>query len=425
MVLPWVAVTFLDPALKGPPSMASWDTLATWTWEQFSTRLATSRVVDLTGASTLEGLKAIHRWMSREMTYKAVYLSPERGWVPEPGPEVARKRYGDCKDLASLFLSEAQVLGLEVFPVLATISEGRAGEEAPVGFIFNHAIAAVKLNQTLGLASEIATPQGRFLLVDATDRYTPLGMLSSAHLGRKVLLCTSKGGLWLTIPAGAILMPKSRWDFEGTVETSGALTATLRLTETGNALGLQAAALEGGASALAGYLRETCLDLPPNGKLDVTRQGDPLDLSHPFEVEVRLSHPNGFRLASGEGNLVAWGFPAVPPVLQKAGAPRRFPVEVQSCAVLEHQAIWHLPWPVTPVLPSQTTDTPFRRFTWKAEKAERGGKPALVLSLTQERKPATFGYEALVQGLAAWKQDRSAVATLVEDGLAFRVEPPL
>lgn len=420
-VLPWVGVSFLDPGLKGPPSAATWDSFATWEWQQFSSRLAPSKGIDVAGQKPLEGLQAIHRWMCRDLTYKQVYLAPERGWIPEPGPEVFRKRYGDCKDLASLFMGEARTLGLACFPVLARMSDGRASPDSPVGLSFDHVIAAIRLEASLGLAAELDTPKGRFLLVDPTDRFSPLGQLHTGHLGRQVLICTDQGGIWVTIPASAILIPELKATLDGTVDRSGAVTASLHLQEIGDAMGLRSKALLTGPASLVDFLRERHFDVSPTGKLEVTSQGDPLDLDRPFEVVVKLHHPKGFVLAGGEGTLVDWGLPGIPVVLQKAGKPRHFPVELEYYARTEFHATWHLPWPVQPVLEAKTADTPFRRFTWKAEAFEDGGTPALRLDLKQERKPARFGFEARTQAVEEWKKDRAAMQSLVEDGLAFKV----
>lgn len=417
--LPKVNVTFLDPALTGSPSLASWDPYAQWYFHQFAEKQAPSKVAPAAAPGPLAALQAIHRWMSREMTYKQLYLSPERGWIPDPGPEVLRKRYGDCKDLTCLFLSEAQGAGLRGCPVLARINEGHVEEEPLPRPIFNHVIAAIQLEASLGLGAEVATAQGRFLLVDPTDRTTPLGLLHLAHLGRRVLICTGQGAVWVTVPASAVFQPVARLTLEGSVNFAGGLTAVLRISETADAMGLRQAVLALGPARLDAFLREQWLSVPPTGRLVVKRQGDPLDQDHPFEVELELYHPQGFTRSGQEAALVAWGLPPVPAQILKAGRKRQYPVVQGAEPRWEFTATLKLPYRVEPVLGSLTGATAFRRFQWQATVREG----TLRVAFSQDRPEASFPFERRDQGVAEWNRDRSAMKTLLEDGLAFSILP--
>jgi hypothetical protein len=77
--LPWVQVRFADPSLPGDvPSASSWDALATWTHVQYAARLAPARQSSGGGEDAVGALRAIHDWMSAQMVYRQVYLTPER-----------------------------------------------------------------------------------------------------------------------------------------------------------------------------------------------------------------------------------------------------------------------------------------------------------------------------------------------------------
>jgi hypothetical protein len=362
--------------------------------------------------------------MTRELTYRQVYLSPERGWIPEFVPETLRKRYGDCKDLASCLISEARNAGLKAHPVLARIVEGHADATDPVSMLsFNHVIAAVELEKSLGLPAEIETPQGRFLLIDPTDRLAPLGVLHTGHRDREVLLCRESGGVWMKIPPSAVRTPRSKVLLNGKVTAPGRLEGSMTFEEEADALGLRQACLERGVHKMREFLLEAVLNFPPTGTLEIVKVGDPFEVEKPFQVSFHFSHPDGFHLQSGEGILANLGLPSAPIPIQKPGKPRRYPVQMLGTEVWEFEAILQLPWTVTPVLPASEMRTPFRSVQWTAKAAPGEGGSRLQLQFRQQRQEAYFGFPDREKGLAEWKKDRSQFKTLLNDGLAFKFNP--
>lgn len=418
-LLPKVVVSFLDPELKSAPSCESWDTLATWVWNTYGTRAYADPLPGGEVKDPRTCLESAHRWMSRELTYRQVYLSPDRGWVPESAAETIRKRYGDCKDLATCFMAQLKHGGLSGFPALARIGEGRVEADEPVSpFCFNHAIAAVRLDQSLGLNAEVQTPKGRFLLVDMTSRTTPLGYLGTAHHRGRVLICTDSGGIWADIPDEAILRTKVEVRLEATADAQGALTGTLRFRESGDA-GLRLARIHLGESGLRAHLLREVLDLPPTGKLDLLPPSDPFDLAKPFEVSIRFSHPTGLNLSGKEATLMRWGLPGLPPVLQRAGVPRAFPIEVEASSSIDYEAIIRAPWALRPELGALDLETALRKVSWKAESSVQDQGSILRLSFRQSRKPYFADHAMREQGVTAWKEDRAGLKRILDDGLVF------
>ena len=417
-ILPSVRVRFLDPSLPTGRMWSSWDEVARWTAGNYAPFLAPAGAADLQGRRGPEGLRALWAWMGRSLTYKQVYLSPERGWMPEGPAEVGRKRYGDCKDLSAFFMAEAKGLGFAAAPVLARINGGRVdAQDAPFPS-FNHVIAALRLEASLGLPAEVETPGGRFLLTDPTDPFTPLGFLGSGHKGGRVMICLPEGGQWAAIPEAAILRDRLELNVEG--EAKGAtLRATLKLQETGTYWGLRGIAFRGGAKAVRESLMGSYFDLPATAQIEVTRLGDPFSTDRPFEVEVKITHPDGFRRNGGEWELASWGIPYPPALIQKAGVPRRYPVASEASGELAYRAVLDLPAKVRPVLTERKGDTPFRAFEWKAQAESSAAGTRVRLSLDHRYKPAAFGFEARDKGLQAWKQDRSLVKSLREDALSL------
>lgn len=417
-VLPLVRVRFLDPAWAPSRIWQSWDDLARWTWPMYQAQIPPQPPQGLGGAPGAEGLRALWAWMGRSLTYKQVYLTPERGWVPEPPGETSRKRYGDCKDLSAFLIAEARRMGYPSHPALARIVNGSIERGEMPYPVFNHVISAIQLDASLGWPAEVQTPKGRFLLVDPTDAFTPLGFLGSAHQDRQVMICLPGGAEWVDIPSAAIL--GDAMDIQVRGEAKGrSLAATLTFSETGHYWGLRSLFHHRGLKGLQDHLQSVRFDLPAHAGLEVLKVGDPLALHRPFEVVVQVSHPEGFRWTGQEWVLPAWGLPGLPEVIQKAGVPRRYPIAKSALGHLSFHAEYLLPVRAVPLLASKQGRTPFRDLTWRAEARPAETGCTVILDMTQSLTPARFDLPDQNKGLSAWKQDRGLMKILLEDGLAF------
>ena len=423
-VLPRVGVRFLDPDLKATPPWNDWDGLAVWMYGRYTEKFETFQVEGLKGRVGKDGLDFLTSWMAKELHYRQVYLTPERGWMPLTALEVGRRKYGDCKDLSCFLMAYAKDLGWEVHPVLARIVEGEVeADESPSLMVFNHVISSIRLERTLGLPAEVDTPKGRFLLIDPTDRLTPLGFLGAVHQGGRVLICTAQGGLWVQVPDAAILPSKVTVRLQGEVDAMGGLKATLRLQETGEGWGLRGLAQEQGAQKLRTHLLTYILDLPPTAILDITRIGDPLDRQSPFFIEMVVKHPEGFKRSGGEATLIPLGWRLIPGQIQKPGVARQYPVSQRRGPGLEYLGEVKVPYHCTPILASKEGDTPFRSFSWTAKAEEHGAGTILTLHLQHQPRQATYDFDHREEGVTASKKDRSLVKNLVADGLAFKELP--
>lgn len=421
-MLPQVVVRFLDRELTDVPIWDTWDSPAKWFGKVYATRSHPAGL-PLKGASDLTSIEALWNWMGRELTYKAAYLTPERGWVPEDASSVLRKKFGDCKDLTCLFLGEAQGLGFKGVPALARIVNGRMDPNLKPYNGFNHVISALRLEHSLGLAAEVETPQGHFVLADPTDPLTPFGKLGPAHRGRQVMLCLPEGGLWVAIPKGAIQEPAIQLEIDGSATRSGLLEGTLLIREEGGAWGLRSTALRNGKASLREFLLNRILDLPPNGKLEVMDVSDPLALATPFTLKVAFSHPMGVRWGGGEVALESLGIRAVPPLIQKQGVPRFYPVSRDQEERFQYRARIKVPAKVEAILGSRDVDTSFRKLHWRAEVGPDSEGSQINLALDQEVRPVSYSYPQREQGVQEWKKDRSSVRAVLTDGFAFRVIP--
>lgn len=423
-ILPFVEVRFSDPDWAGSQTLDSWDSLARWYHSVFAPKVVPVPPGEPALSDGLQGLQTLWRWFGRELTYKQVYLTPDRDNVPEASIEVLRKRYGDCKDLACLFIALAQRAGFEGHPALARMQDGPIRESEVSGQPrdrFDHVIVALRLKRSLGLPGEVETPAGRFLLVDPTNPLTPLGWLSDAHRDSRVLVCLGGSGQWIPIPPGAVLRGDLDIQLTGKADSSGTLVAQVLIRETGNLWGLRHRAHTLTRAQFRAHLESTRLSQALNGSCELLGLSDPLDLEHPFEVRLGLKDPRGLTMQGSDWLFKApLGLPALPPPLTKAGKTRQFPVESRGDGrVVLHGRI-ELPREVRPLRPDHSGSTSFRDLSWKLSLESDLTGPALTFRVEHRRKDAAFPFGHLEKGVEAWRKDRALVRSLLEDGMALR-----
>ena len=418
--LPEIRVRFLDLQLSDAPIWGQWNNPASWFAKTYSGKIHPVGAAPK-GNADLLSLQNLWRWMGCEFRYKAVYLSPERGWIPEDSAEVVRKRYGDCKDLSCLLLSEAQGLGFKGVPVLASIQSGHAKKNSVPCNVFNHVIAAIRLEKSLGLAAEVETSKGRYLIVDATDPFTPLGLLNDCHRGREVMLCLPEGAEWVEIPAAAIQKAKVELELDASCARGGQLEGILVIKETGNQWNLRSSANFNGKKALRDNLQNS-FNLPPTAQIEILSFSDPLLIDHPLEVKVKIKHPKGFRESGNEINIDPFLlYFLVPDNIQKIGVARVFPVEKNSSHQFSFRGKLRMPYGLAAVVPEKQGGTPFRNFKWEAKVTRENSENVIVLNLNHQHLPAYFGWKQAEQGLREWKKDRNLIKNLIIDGLAFKI----
>ena len=425
-ILPRVHVEFLDPSLNGTMDASSWDGIASWEEGVFRDKAKPWAIPGLPVATGVEALESIHQWMDSQMTYKQVYLAPERGWTPLPADQVIRRRYGDCKDLASCFIAAARSAGFEAFPVLARIGEGRIGRGEPINpFCFNHVVAAIRLKKTLHLPSEVETPAGRFLLVDPTARLTPLGLLPGDHSQGRLMICAGGKGLWIDVPDAAVERPELHAVLTASADLDGRLRGTLKVVESANARGLRAGAVNLDPEEYQRFIFSNFLALPSNAHVQMLRHTDPFDVSKPFEAEIRIDDPKGFEIHGAEWDLDPMGiFRMVPPLIQRIGKARDYPVEFLGRETFEAQAEISVSANLSPMLAHRGGDTPFHTYIWDAQaQSKKGGGTFLRLSYRDQYKSAYFGFETKDAGVAEWAKYRHQMQNTISDALAFEVKP--
>jgi len=417
---PFISLRFDDPLMTGCPDLSNWDSYAKWVQKNYSPKIEKVHPVPTEGLGLRDALVRLGHWMQGSLSYRQVYLSLERGWVPEFSVETLRRRYGDCKDLTTCLLGGARALQLEGSPVTARLGRGRIPVDAPVNaYLFNHIIAAIRLEHSLGFPAEVQTPRGRFLLVDATAQTTPLGWLPTAHRGARLMICTAEGATWVDVPDSALELEKVDYRLEGQISPEGVLTGTLRIVESGNALGLQGIAKSDGAKGLQRALLGFAPQAMPT-LWEVASIKPPVQPGDPFETILRIEYAGAQVKKGSEWELNLPCVVAVPPPFKRSKQNRRFPIGVTQGIEYRWEASLQIGTEVTPVRADGRLTTPLRKAAWKATIIKPG---LLKLTLDHQRAPAYWGLEEQDAGLETLRKDRSNLLRFMEESLAFVPTP--
>ena len=121
---------------------------------------------------------AILDYLDREVRYTGIEFG-EAAIVPHDPAETLAKRYGDCKDKATLLAAMLRAAGI---PAYVALLDAEAGMDVPVDLpgmgMFDHAIVYV--------------PGKPDMWIDATDRYATLGQLPIVDQGRLALVARAE-----------------------------------------------------------------------------------------------------------------------------------------------------------------------------------------------------------------------------------------
>ena len=136
-----------------------------------------------------EKAAAILAYLDREVRYTGVEFG-ESAMVPHSPNETLARKYGDCKDKASLLVAMLRVANIPAF--IALLDAGSLEDVVPdlpgLG-MFDHAIVYV--------------PGSPDLWIDATDEYARLGEIPNADQGRLALVARSGSEALVHTPASS------------------------------------------------------------------------------------------------------------------------------------------------------------------------------------------------------------------------------
>ncbi len=157
--------------------------------------------------SELEKVKAIYYWAQENIKYIAFEYALG-GFVPREANEVFNKKYGDCKDNASLLYKMLEIAGIQgQLAWIGTRSIPYSYLDVPTPSVDNHMILYYE-------------NKGNSYYLDATGRYNPLEIPTSFIQGKEALVSMGKDSFMLKkVPI--IKSQKSVYKDSATLELNG------------------------------------------------------------------------------------------------------------------------------------------------------------------------------------------------------------
>jgi hypothetical protein len=181
------------------------------------------------GATTeLEKIRAVGRFV-QNIQYISIQIGIG-GYRPHRATEVFAKKYGDCKDKATLMRAMLRALGLKSYPVLIFSGDSTyVREEWASPTQFNHCIVAVRVSDETQAPSVVTHPSlGRLLIFDATDDHTPVGDLPDHEQGSWALVAAGAEGTLMRMPVTPPEANRLEREAEVTLTADGRIAVTLR-----------------------------------------------------------------------------------------------------------------------------------------------------------------------------------------------------
>jgi len=196
------------------------------------------KVGELTAGATttLAKMRALADFMQQKIRYVSIQIGIG-GYQPHPARDVFSRRYGDCKDKATLLSAMLAEIGVKSYYVVVHNRRGMAAPSFPTPINFNHVVLAIRLPEdvpTQGLNAVYKSPQyGTLLIFDPTNEMAPLGDLPDYLQGNYALLVGDDGGELVHLP---LLSPAtSRLDriARMTLNSDGSLSGEVEERSTG------------------------------------------------------------------------------------------------------------------------------------------------------------------------------------------------
>jgi hypothetical protein len=201
-----------------------------------------AKAAELTAGKSafLDKVNAIAGFVQANIRYYAIEIGIS-GYQPHHADEVLQRRYGDCKDKATLLIAMLGATGIRAFPLVVDTNRGSIDPNiaSPFG---NHMITAIVVPPTITdaalpglvkLQSSGGASNDRVMIFDPTDSYLPAGQIPSELQGSYGLLVDGKQSQLLAIP---VLPPEVNVEkFTGQFELDdhGALSGTVSAFTTG------------------------------------------------------------------------------------------------------------------------------------------------------------------------------------------------
>jgi len=229
-----------------------------------------------------EKVRRIFEWVRDRVRYVAVSIGIG-GFKPHASDEILLNRYGDCKDMTTLFCSVARAVDIPVQQVLiSTYPNGTVDTSLVSPFQFNHVIAYYPIDADSGL------------WLDATKKGSPFGAVPWYNRDRFAFIVDENGN-------GRFKRTPSRQDSDNQITVAWNVDLDKRLKAVVNGRntyqGAPAADLRQSLMNLndkqsekwiEGYLSTRCsgIDLQSYSVSNVDTVEDPLAFNYQFKTEL-------------------------------------------------------------------------------------------------------------------------------------------
>lgn len=230
--------------------------------------------------SRLHEAAALAEWVRREVRYTGL-LFGDGAIVPSSPAEVLRRKFGDCKDQATLLVAALRLRGFDAAVALLRVGEDPDVTPAlPTLDAFDHAIV-----QVAGLR-----PEGVF--VDTTSRFERLGEVPARLQGRLVLVCRPETQGPSRIPIAPSASNTSRTEIVVRIPEAGEATASEKTVYSGVFEANRRQAYDGtGESDLKSSFERWAESRFGGGKVLRGVVSPSRDLSTTFTLETEVARP--------------------------------------------------------------------------------------------------------------------------------------
>ncbi|MEI6124434.1 MAG: DUF3857 domain-containing protein [Bacteroidota bacterium] len=122
-----------------------------------------------------EKVNAVYLWVQNNIKYVANEYG-QGGFTPRDPYQIFEKRYGDCKDMATIIVELLDIANIKAyFAWIGTRDLPFKYEEVPTSIVDNHMVAVYNNN-------------GKYIILDATNHYVPIGLPSSFIQGKETMI---------------------------------------------------------------------------------------------------------------------------------------------------------------------------------------------------------------------------------------------
>jgi len=202
-----------DPPRKDKKiwAFSDWDDLSEWAQQLFKPQASLTAEMKEAAVATvqdansrLEKIRCLYDLVRKEIRYVAIEIGLG-GYQPYPARQIFEKKYGDCKDKATLLCTLLKSVGINAYPVLIrTRDAGHVVQDFPSPYQFNHCIAYIPSSQYLEPSvnwNPVPEVLQEGIFLDATAELCPFGDLPLPDQDTWGLIVSDTGGELKRIPS--------------------------------------------------------------------------------------------------------------------------------------------------------------------------------------------------------------------------------